>query len=53
MKKNFFLCFGAGIYQIYLVKVLKRMKLNVISVDRDRSAPALKYSDIKIIQSVR
>ena len=52
MKNSFFLCFGAGIYQSYLVKTLKKMRLNVISVDKDKNAPALKYSDIKIIQSV-
>ena len=50
--KKYFLCFGAGVYQEYLVKKIKKIGFKTISVDKSRFAPALSRTDIKIIQSV-
>lgn len=51
MKKSI-LTIGSGIYQIGLIKELKRLNYNVISVDRDVNAPGFKFSDYKIKLSV-
>ena len=54
IKENFyFICFGAGIYQINSIKVLKSMGYKVITVDQDNYAPGHKHSDLNIIQSVK
>ncbi len=50
--EKYFLCFGASIYQINLIKLLQKKKLKVISVDRDINAPGMKISDIKIFLNV-
>ena len=54
IKGNFyFICFGAGIYQINSIKIIKSLGYKVITVDQDNHAPGHKYSDLNIIQSVK
>ena len=40
---------GSGIYQVPLIKKLKKLGFVVLSTDIDPSAPGLKHSDIKLI----
>ena len=40
---------GSGIYQVPLIKKLKRLGFVVLSTDINPNAPGLKYSDIKLI----
>lgn len=51
--KKYVLILGAGPEQLPIFKLCKKKKLNIITVDRNKFAPGLKYADKSIITSIR
>ena len=49
--KKYIVCIGSGIYQIGLLKKIKKLNYCSISVDQEKYAPGFKFSDRKIVLS--
>ena len=53
MTKKTVVILGAGEEQLPLYHLCKKMSLNIIGVDKNKDSPGLKFSDYKLITSIR
>ncbi len=51
--KKYVLILGAGPEQLPIFHLCKKKKLKIITIDRNKFAPGLKYADKSIITSIR